>query len=82
MKKFPNIKCSQGSLLGGLQDNSVATSQGRANFPSEHDKRKVPWNDLPCYTNWFVQCLHVVRTISRNSQPMDFICPTYNDWGE
>lgn len=77
MKQFGDIQSSQGRLLGSFEDNGVSTSESRANFPSKHEKRKVPRDDLACNTDWLVQDLNVVRSVSRHCQSMDFIRPTY-----
>ena len=46
-----------------LQYHAVSCGQGRSNFPSGHQQRKVPWNNLPHHPKWFVynqrQCVGI-----------------------
>lgn len=44
-------KTGQRRLLSGLENNSVTGSQSRSNFPAEHQKWEVPWDDLAADAN-------------------------------
>ena len=32
-------------------------------FPSHHQQRKIPWNDLCDNSHWFVQCVRMERSV-------------------
>jgi hypothetical protein len=36
--------------FGGLEDNRIAHRQGGCDFPSEHEKREIPRDNLPADT--------------------------------
>lgn len=58
--------CGQRSLLGSLDDNGVTSGNGRANLPSPHEKREVPWDDLTAHTN-LTSFSYVVRKPGRST---------------
>ena len=49
-----NVESRERRLLSNLHHDRVASCQGWAEFPSLHEKREIPWNDLTTNTNWLV----------------------------
>ena len=47
------IKCAQARVLSRFQYNGVTRRQGRRHFPSQHQQRKIPRNDLTNHAEWF-----------------------------
>lgn len=45
------IESTERSLFGGLENNDIATGDGRANLPGPHKEGEVPWDDLPTDTD-------------------------------
>ena len=45
------VESAEGGLLSGFENNNIATGDGRANLPSEHEEREVPGDDLAADTN-------------------------------
>ncbi len=35
--------------FGGFEHHRISGGQGRGDFPSKHQKREIPWDDLPAY---------------------------------
>ena len=42
-RQVGNAQRRQRSLLGGFDNDAVADGQRRADFPSQHERREVPW---------------------------------------
>ena len=76
-EKLAGVESSERSLFSGFKDNGVTTSKSRTNFPSKHQKRKVPWNDLSSNSYGFMQCLNMIVSVSWNCKPMNLIRPPY-----
>ena len=76
-EKFADVESSERSLFSGFEDNGVTTSKSRTNFPSKHQKRKVPRYDLTSNTYGFMQCLNMIVSVSWNCKPMNLIRPPY-----
>lgn len=76
-EKFADVESSERSLFSGFEDNGVTTSKSRTNFPSKHQKRKVPGNDLSSNAYGFMQRLNMIVSVSWNCKPMNLIRPPY-----
>lgn len=63
------------SLLSGLEDNSVAASDGRANLPRPHEQWEVPRDDLTAHTDWLLA--DVVEGVwgGVDDLALDLVCP-------
>ena len=40
------VESAERGLFGGLEDNDIAASDGRADLPCPHEEGEVPWDDL------------------------------------
>lgn len=51
LDELGGVQGRERSLLSGLDDDDVASSNSRTNLPCPHEQREIPWDDLTANTN-------------------------------
>src|SRR4051812_15854221 len=81
-QQFSQSQRAEGSLFGGFKDGAIPRGQSGGKFPSGHEQREIPGNDLSDYPYWLPQRKGLklgARSIGNtdgNGIPLNFCGPT------
>ena len=54
VNELGDVEGRQGGLFAGFENGHAASSETRAEFPCEHEKREVPGDDLAAHADGLV----------------------------
>ena len=75
LDQLANVESCQRSLLGWFHNDNVTHRKGWPEFPGEHKKGKVPWDNLTDNTDRFVKSHRKVLSIDGNSFTVVLVSP-------
>lgn len=69
------VEDREGSLFSRLENDAVASGQGRTQLPGSHGEREIPWDNLGADTNRLAQGIGKLGPCGRDSLAVELVGP-------